>query len=44
MVENFNETIQDEAKEQKDVFVKILLGTLGTNILENLLTGKSPLA
>ena len=44
LIENINETVQNEAKEQKDLFVKILLGTLGTNSLENLLTGKRPLA
>ena len=34
------ETIQNEAKEQKGVFLSMLLGTLGTSLLGNMLAGK----
>ena len=33
-------TIQNETKEQKTGFLSMLLGTLGTSLLGNLLTGK----
>ena len=33
-------TIQNEVKEQKGGFLSMLLGTLGANLLGNLLTGK----
>ena len=32
--------IKDETKEQKGGFLSMLLGTLGTTLLGNLLTGK----
>ena len=35
-----SETIKNEAKEQKEGFVWILLGTLGASLSGNLLTGK----
>ena len=35
-----NETIQNEAKEQKGGFLSMLLGTLGASLLANILTGK----
>ena len=35
-----NETIQSEAKEQKGRFLCMLLGTLGANVLGNILAGK----
>ena len=35
-----SKTVQNEAKEQKDGFVSMLLGTLGASLLGNLLTGK----
>ena len=35
------ETIKNEAKEQKGRFFGILLGTLGANLIGNLLIGKS---
>ena len=38
------ETVQDEVKEQKGSFLSILLGTLGTSLLGNLLTGKGAIA
>ena len=34
------ETIKNETKEQKGGFLSMLLGTLGTSLLGNLLTGK----
>ena len=34
------ETIKDEAKEQKGGFLCMLLGTLGTSLLGNMLAGK----
>ena len=33
-------TIENETKEQKGGFLSMLLGTLGTSLLGNLLTGK----
>ena len=35
-----SETIKNEAKEQKEGFVGILLGTLGASLSGSLLTGK----
>ena len=35
-----NKTTRNEAKEQKDGFLSMLLVTLGASLLENLLTGK----
>ena len=35
-----SKTIKNEAKEQKRGFLRMLLGTLGTSLLGNLLTGK----
>ena len=35
-----SETIQNEAKEQKEWFVSMLLGTLGASLLGNILAGK----
>ena len=35
-----SETIKNEAKEQKGRFLSMLLGTLGTSFLGNILTGK----
>ena len=34
------ETVQNEVKEQKGGFLSMLLGTLGTSLLENILTGR----
>ena len=34
------ETVQNEVKQQKGGFFSLLLGTLGTSLLRNLLTGK----
>ena len=38
--EGVSETIQNEAKEQREEFIKMLLGTLGASLLGNILTGK----
>ena len=35
-----NKTVQNEVKEQKEGFLRILLGTLGASLLENLLKGR----
>ena len=35
-----SETIKNEAKEQKEGFLRMLLDTLGASLLGNLLTGK----
>ena len=35
-----NETIENEGKEQKDKFLGMLLTTLGSSLLENMLPGK----
>ena len=38
--EGVSENIQNEAKEQKGGFLSILLRTLGTSLLGNILAGK----
>ena len=40
LLKGVSETIQNEAVEQKGGFVSMLLGILGANLLENMLTGK----
>ena len=40
LIKVFRETIKNEPKEQKGRFLSMLLGTLGTSLLGNLLTGK----
>ena len=35
-----NETIKNEVKKQNGRFLRMLIGTLGASLLENLLTGK----
>ena len=40
MIKGVSKTTKTEGKEQKGGFLGMLLGTLGTNSLENLLTGK----
>ena len=37
----FSEAIQNEAKEQKEEFLSMLLGTLGASILGNILQEKA---
>ena len=40
LIRGFSETIKNEAKKQKGGFPGMLLGTLGANLLGNLLEGK----
>ena len=40
LLEGVTETIKNESKEQKGGFLSMLLGTLGANLLGNLLSGK----
>ena len=39
LLNGVTETVQNEVKEQKGGFLSMLLGTLGTSLLGNLLTG-----
>ena len=39
LLKRVTETVQNEVKEQKGGFLSMLLGTLGANLLGNLLTG-----
>ena len=40
LTKGVNETIKNEAKKQKRRFLSMLLGTLGANLLGNILTTK----
>ena len=40
-IKGVSETIKNEAKEQKEEFLSMLLGTLGAGLLGNLLTDKA---
>ena len=40
LLKGITESVQNEIKEQKGGFLSMLLGTLGTSLLGNLLTGK----
>ena len=40
LLKEVNETIQNEAKEQKGGFLSMLLGTLGASLLRNMLAGE----
>ena len=40
LLKGVGETIQNETKEQKGGFLSMLLGTLGTSLLGNILAGK----
>ena len=40
LLEGVGETIKNEAKEQKEGFLSMLLGTLGASLLGNMLAGK----
>ena len=40
LIKEVSETIQNEAKEQKGVFLSMLLDTLGASLLGNILAGK----
>ena len=41
LLKEASKTIENESKEQRGGFLSMLLGTLGTSLLGNLLTGKS---
>ena len=40
LLKRITESVQNEIKEQNNVFLSMLLGTLGASLLGNLLTGK----
>ena len=40
LIKDVSQTIKNEAKEQKGEFLGVILGTLGTSLLGNLLTNK----
>ena len=40
LIKDISETIKNEAKEQKGGLLRMLLGTLGSRLLANLLAGK----
>ena len=40
LLKGVTETVQNEVKEQKRGFLSMLLGTLGTSLLKNILAGK----
>ena len=40
LLKGVTESVQNEVKEQKEVFLSMLLGTVGASLLRNLLTGK----
>ena len=40
LLKGASETVQNEAKEQKGGFLSMLLGTIGTSLLGNILAGK----
>ena len=40
LLKGANETVQNEAREQKGGFISMLLGTLGASLLRNILAGK----
>ena len=42
--EGVSETIPNEAKKQRAGFLNMLLGTLGANLLGNIVTGKGAIA
>ena len=44
MLQGVTKTVQNEVKGQKGGFLSMLLGTLGANLLGNLLTGKGAIA
>ena len=40
LLKGVTKTIENETKEQRGGFLSMLLGTLGTSLLDNLLSGK----
>ena len=43
LLKGITKTIESETKKQKEALLRMLLGTLGANLLESMLTGKSVL-
>ena len=43
LIKDVSKTIKNEAKKQKVAFLRMLLGTLGSSLLGNLLTSKAKL-
>ena len=41
LLKGVSETVQNEAREQKEGFLSMLLGTLGASLLGNILAGKA---
>ena len=44
LIKGVSGTIKNKAKEQKEAFLRMLLGNLGASLLGNLLTGKGAIA
>ena len=44
LLKGVSETIQNEAKEKKERFLSMLVGTLGASLLGNILVGKGAIA
>ena len=44
LIKGVSETIKNEAKQQKEGFLSMLLGTLGASLLGNLSTGRGAIA
>ena len=44
LIKDVSETIKNEAKDQKEGFLGMLLGILGASLLGNLLTGRGAIA
>ena len=44
LLKGVSKTIQNEAKEQKERFLSMLLATLGASLLGNILAGKGAIA
>ena len=44
LLKGVSETVQNEAKEQKGRFLRMILGTLGASLLGNILAGKGAIA
>ena len=44
LIKGVSETIKNQAKEQKEGFISMLLGTSGASLLGNLLTGNEAIA
>ena len=40
LLKGVTETVQNEVQKQKGGFISMLLGTLGVNLLQNILSGK----